>query len=243
MSAIERIDQAIYSIERKLVGWISLGMALIVFLDVVHRIFSRKPGRLATILGPIVNQDPMALDSFVTPLFIFLCFWFVVYAAIRSRAKTEQPALLRSFGVTAALTLVVQAFLYFVPEGLVWSPYLGLAALLWIGLLGASMATHNGQHLSMELGEKIWPKKLLGPVRKLNGSIVGAFCAFLAVLATTSLQDHLHDWSSGPGAGLIPAIGWPKWVVFTVIPYAFGMMALRFWAQAIGWVKRPEAHS
>lgn len=234
MTKIDRFDRIIYALERKVVGWISLGMALIVFLDVVHRIFSRTPGRLSAML----NLEPVTAS-----IIIFIAVWVLAYGAIRTREGKKIKAarvLLRSLAATILLGLSIEAFTRWMPEGLVWSPYLGLSALLWIGLLGASMATRMGQHLSLELGEKLWPARLLAPVRRVNGLIVGAFCALLAVLAGNSIGDHFQDWRSGPGAGLIPAIGWPKWSVFVVIPYSFSMMALRFWAQAFGWTKKEE---
>lgn len=242
MKTLAKIDEAIYHWERKLAGWISLGMAVVVFFDVVHRIFSRTPGRLSTFLGSNLGRDPMELETGIAPAIIFLCFWLLSFGALKTRGGYQNVGV-RSLIATVVLTVIVQGFLRFVPQGLVWSPYLGLSALLWMGLLGASMATHKGQHLSMELGEKLWPKKLLKPVRLINGLVVGGFCAFLAILACTSLSDHFQDWNSGPEAGLIPAIDWPKWVVFSIIPYAFSMMALRFWAQATGLLKRPEGSS
>lgn len=243
-----KVDRAIYRGERFLAGWISLAMAAIVFLDVVHRIFSRTPGRLSIFFGSAFGADPVALDALFSPILIFICFWSLAFGAVRTRdssvkraRRSTGAALSLSFAFTAASAIAVQAFLRFVPEGLVWSPYLGLSALLWIGLLGASMAAHLGQHLSLEIGEKIWPARFLPAVRGLKGFLVGAFCLLLAVLACESLADHYRDWRSGPGAGLIPSIDWPKWVVFLVIPYAFGMMSLRFWGQAARVLEQPRS--
>lgn len=241
MNRFEKIDRGIYIAERFVAGWISLGMAAIVFFDVVHRVFSRSPGRISSLLGTWLEKDPLVFEPVFSPCIILLSIWALAFGALKTRGS--EKVFLKSILATAALTGIVQAFLIFVPQGLVWSPYLGLSALLWIGLLGASMATHQGSHLSMELGEKLWPKKALRAVRGVNGIIVGVFCAFLAVLAVASLLDHYKDWTSGPEAGLIPAIEWPKWVVFTVIPYAFSVMAFRFCSQALGLIKKPENKS
>jgi TRAP-type C4-dicarboxylate transport system permease small subunit len=141
-----------------------------------------------------------------------------------------------------ALSIYAGAWVYvrWVPQGMVWAPYFGLTCLLWIGLLGASMATHSGQHLALEMGEKIWPERFRPHVKRVAAAIVGLLTLALCLLGVLSVVDHYRDWASGPGAGLIPSIDWPKWAVFLVVPYSFGMMALRNFARAAGLLPEPK---
>ena len=37
--------------------------------------------------------------------------------------------------------------------------------MMWVALLGASMATYERSHLALEMGEKIWPQKWLRYVK------------------------------------------------------------------------------
>jgi len=83
------------------------------------------------------------------------------------------------------------------------------------------------------MGEKLWPKKMLPAVRTFAQLIVGAFVLTIAYLGTLSVIEHYNDWQSGPQAGLIPSIDWPKWMVYLVIPYAFLMMGLRFFGMGL----------
>jgi TRAP-type C4-dicarboxylate transport system permease small subunit len=78
------------------------------------------------------------------------------------------------------------------------------------------------------MGEKIWPEKMLPWIRKLANIVVAILTIALAYLAIISILEHFKDWNSGPGAGLIPSIDWPKWAVYLIIPYAFLVMGMRF---------------
>jgi TRAP-type C4-dicarboxylate transport system permease small subunit len=90
------------------------------------------------------------------------------------------------------------------------------------------------------MGDKLWPEHLLPWVKKVTHVTVAVFCFGLAILGLLSVVDHYEDWVSGPGAGLIPSIDWPKWLVFAIIPYAFGMMGLRFLGRAAGLLPEPK---
>lgn len=247
---LKKIDGAIYRGERTLVGYLFFLMAIVVFVDVVHRIFSRTPGRVSVILSALLSGSPtpQALDVWVTPTIIAFSVFFLAFGAIRTRARAKTkkvPPLgkntVQAVIASVVLGAVVAAFTTFVPQGLVWSPYFGLCSLLWIGLIGASMATYNNQHLTLEMGEKLWPAKMLPHVRTVNGLIVAAFAGFIAILGAMSVLDHFQDWRSAPGAALVPSIDWPKWIVFIVIPYSFGMISLRYLARALKLLPQPEA--
>lgn len=245
MKLLQKLDQKLYAFEKKAVGWIFMAMSGVVFVDVVHRIFSRSPGRLSVILK---RED---LDQTVMPVVLSAVLLLLCFGALKTRntarAKKKQEATKKfprlmgeTIGLAIALVAIVGAFVKFMPSGLIWSPYFGLCCLLWVGLMGASMATYTGQHLQMEMGEKIWPKRLRPHVALVQGWVVGAFCAVIAVLGMLSVLDHLQDWRSAPGAGLIPSIDWPKWIVYLVIPYSFGMISFRFISRAMGWTKKVQ---
>jgi TRAP-type C4-dicarboxylate transport system permease small subunit len=252
VTLLRRIDAAIYVAEGYVVGWMLAGMSVVVFVDVVHRIFSRSPGRLAIILGGLTGQPAATIDLWVAPAIILATLFALSYGAIKTRARTRDlqlgrgPLALRAFGVTAGLTLVMQTFLWLRPEGVVWAPYGALVTLLWVGLIGASMATYKGRHLALEMGEKLWPEAARPWVRRLAGLVTSAFALLIVVLGSISLADHFASWARDPSADLIPAVDWPKWLVFVVVPYAFGMIALRTLGRALGVLppaEQPEVPS
>lgn len=242
---LARLDAAIYEVEKKFVGALMLIMGAVMFADVVHRVFSRAPGRLATMMAGLTGQSVEWLDQMVAPAVIGLFGLFIIYGAIRSRQAT-MPAptvFLRATLTLIAATALVQGFVRLVPEGVVWAPYFSLCLLLWVGLIGASMATYSGRHLALEMGEKIWPESWRDKVRSVSGLVAAAFAVLITVLGTMSLVDHFGIWLESPEANLIPSVDLPKWTVFWVVPYAFGIIALRYLGRATGLlpVKAPPS--
>lgn len=243
---LDKIDGGICKLEKNVAGLMFFAMSIVVLADVVHRVFSRTPGRLASLTADFFKTTPENLDPIVNRYVVPVFFFLIAFGAIQSRAralkKPVKPAVAagQAFVYSLFAGLMIIGFVKLLPSGLVWSPYFGLCCLLWLGLLGASIATHHGSHLALEMGEKIWPEKLRPVIARLSSFLVGGFCLVIAVLAALSIKDHHSDWSSGPGAGLIPSIDWPKWAVYTVIPYSFFMMAFRFIARAFGILSMPE---
>lgn len=247
-SALGRLDAQLYRAERVVVGAFLLGMSLAMFLDVVHRVFSRSPGRMSVLVGEAIGRDPVQLDATVMPVFVGLATFGVAYLAQRTRRRApgQLPpargrAALMALATTAVLTAVVQGFVRLLPEGVVWAPYFALSLFLWVGLIGASMATYAGRHLALEMGEKLWPESLRPKVRALSKIVAGLFALLLALLGAMSVQDHLAVWLETPESALIPAVDIPKWMVFAVVPYAFTLVAARFLGYATGLLPTPPA--
>jgi TRAP-type C4-dicarboxylate transport system permease small subunit len=236
-----RLDAAIFKVEQRLSGGLMLAMGALMFLDVVHRVFSRSPGRLATFLAGWLGGTAEGHDQALAPALTTTIVLLLAYGAVRSRdaALPAGRALALAVGGTTVLIAVVQAFVRLVPEGIVWAPYVALCLLLWVGLLGASMATYAGRHLALEMGEKLWPEKVRPIARASAKLVAGGFTAFLAALGASSLMEHFASWSESPQSAVIPAAEIPKWIVFSVIPFAFLVMTARFVGYATGLLPTP----
>jgi TRAP-type C4-dicarboxylate transport system substrate-binding protein len=86
---LARLDAAIYEIEKKFVGALMLVMGVVMFADVVHRVFSRAPGRLATMMAGLTGQPVEWVDRVVSPAVIGLFGLFIIYGAIRSPTSRD----------------------------------------------------------------------------------------------------------------------------------------------------------
>ncbi len=97
---------------------------------------------------------------------------------------------------------------------------------LWIGFLGALLATGQGKHLALAIGEFIH-----GPLKKAADIYVGllstAVCALLAYAALVMVQLEPDD-------RLLPG-GIPEWWSEAIMPAALFLMAARF-----AWKSSPK---
>jgi TRAP-type C4-dicarboxylate transport system permease small subunit len=208
---IRRIDELWHRGERLRCGGIFLVMALMVFAAVVTETFgNRREG------------------SDVVLLFA------ISLLAVRTRAVKPGETRLAwpmsvaiALVVTAAVAGLVYVYTERYPGGFIWAQKLALVMMIWVALLGASMATFERSHLSLELGEKLWPQPIVHAVKALALAVASAFCAASALLAYNLVSHQRHEGL------LIDANDWlPTWAAFVIVPYAFASMAVRLLAQA-----------
>ena len=208
---IRRIDALWYQAERILCGSIFLVMSLLVFAAVVRDAFATRHEWLdvAILFG-------------------------LVWLAVRTRAVKDGErklghgaSLAVALSVTAAIGGAVYVYTESFPEGFVFAQKLALVMMLWVALLGASMATYERAHLALELGEKLWPTAVLRYVKGLAHAITSAFCACLAILSYQLVVANAHE------GAYIEANTWlPRWAAFVIMPYVFAAMAVRMLAQS-----------
>jgi tripartite ATP-independent transporter DctM subunit len=105
---------------------------------------------------------------------------------------------------------------------------------LWVGFLGAMIASSERHHLNLSMGMVLKNPRLKGLVNVLT-TVVSA--AVTSGLFWASLQLVRAEMDSP-----VKIAGWlPIWVVELVLPISLGMITLRFVAQAEGWTERALA--
>lgn len=99
--------------------------------------------------------------------------------------------------------------------------------LLWLGLLGASLAARGaGRHIEIDILSKAVPPLWAGRARRA----ADAFAAFIcALLARASFLFIAEEWE----AGSLIAGYFPAWMFQSILPIGFALMAIRFMAAAI----------
>lgn len=216
---VRKLDELWFKGERIVCGTMFLLMALLVFAAVVSDIFGirRQWSDLVALFG-------------------------LVYLAIRTRsvrAGESRPSHPASFGIAAALTAAIAGVVYLYveryPGGFVFAQKLALVMMLWVALLGASMATYERTHLALEMGEMVWPSRLLHVVRAFAHAVTSAFCIGLLLL---SLNMVAHNQETGE---VIRGLEWmPLWFAVVIMPYTFAAMAMRLLAQSFTVLTRTE---
>jgi TRAP-type C4-dicarboxylate transport system permease small subunit len=129
--------------------------------------------------------------------------------------------------LTAVIAGVVYAYVEAYPGGFIWAQKLSLVFMVWVALIGTSVATYERSHLALEMGEKLWPERALRFVRAVAHGATAAFCV-AALVVSVDLVAHQRVEND-----VIPTLDWlHSWEAFLVVPYAFGAMAIRYLAQA-----------
>jgi TRAP-type C4-dicarboxylate transport system permease small subunit len=106
-------------------------------------------------------------------------------------------------------------------------------ALLWLGLLGASLASRGeGRHIDIDILSRLVPSPWDRRLRRLTDLFAAGACL---LLARASLLFVLGEREAGSAiAGLLPA-----WTLQVILPLGFALMALRFLAGA-AWGRPPK---
>lgn len=236
---LSRIDDSIEVIERLTVLVFLSIMSASVFLDVVHRISATPNGIILKALlavwpGETTPETVKMLGQVGVPLVAAVFAWIFCYGALRT-AKGSTLSVGASAGgalvITAFLALFIFGLLRLFPHGLVWSQPLSLGLLLWVALLGATLATKARGHIILEAAEKMWPPQARRWTRLAGGLIATSFCVVLVVLGAAYTADFYTQWTTG--VGFVSGVRLPKWCVLASMPICFALMGARFIAYSI----------
>ncbi len=109
----------------------------------------------------------------------------------------------------------------FAGTSLIWvEPFLQ-NAVLWIGLLGAMIASRRDEHIRIDLASTLLPERWLPWLTGVVDLFTAAICA---LVAWHSVGFVLEERQYGaPGIGAVPS-----WLLQAVIPFGFTVMGLRY---------------
>lgn len=246
-SVYSRIDHAVYRAERTIVVVSLVVMAVVVFLDVVHRGFSGDDSKVAMVVaklagwvGSEIAPDSSQYQGLVSasPWVLFVTFTGLTYFGIRSakRATPISPPIAAVGAVAGVLVSygLVRLMLVLLPNGLVWSQPLALVLTLWVGFVGASMCTYENRHLRVEAVQRFLPEKVRPYVGFVSGLLTTAVCLALLWVSLRyvlfNYQEHVDTEGQG---GNFPGMDMPKYLGFSALPVAFGFMSVRFFVKSV----------
>jgi C4-dicarboxylate transporter, DctQ subunit len=118
----------------------------------------------------------------------------------------------------AALQILLRNFF---GAGFAWGDVAVRLSVLWIGLLGAMIATRQNKHISINLVARYLPKRLDMPVTAAVELFAAGICALAAYYSIIFVRTE-YDYG-GTVVGPVPV-----WVGEAIIPLAFAAMALRY---------------
>jgi TRAP-type C4-dicarboxylate transport system permease small subunit len=149
-------------------------------------------------------------------------------------ARLEKILIVLFLGVMIVVAFAQIALRNFMGIGLPWSEPLVRYLVLWIGFIGASLATREGRHITIEV-IKLRPQ---ASGRRFPAAI-SQLCAVAvcAVMTWAAVRFVCDDAQIGNRTFL----DWPTWALETIIPATFAIMSLRFLLRAIRAVRRNTA--
>ena len=106
-------------------------------------------------------------------------------------------------------------------SGILWGDSLVKVLVLWIGLMGAMIASRNSHHISIDILSKFLPEQ----IKKITNFIISVFTSIVCgVMAYYSLRFVIMEKQDGYTA----FANIPAWACESIIPIAFTIISLRY---------------
>ena len=122
----------------------------------------------------------------------------------------------------AVLIVATDRWFDFINLGWFWATKLALFLMIWVGFIGASLATKERMHLTIDISSKILSPKGARIAAFFSQAISAGFCFYLAGLA---YDFTLESYEFGDREGVFPI---PLWTVQLIVPVTLVIMGLRF---------------
>jgi len=106
-------------------------------------------------------------------------------------------------------------------SGIVWSDILVRILVLWVGLLGAMVASRQGNHINVDILDRYLPERAKPLVSIVVQLFTALICTVAAYFSLLFVQIEYAD--GGMAFAKVPA-----WVCEAIIPFAFGVIAVRY---------------
>lgn len=105
--------------------------------------------------------------------------------------------------------------------GLVWADGLLQISVLWLGLLGAMVASRDDNHIKIDVLSRFFPEKMQIPIRLLSHLFTAAICGILAWQSFLFVRSEYAFGTTGVGK-------YPIWIFQSILPIAFGLISYRY---------------
>ncbi len=124
--------------------------------------------------------------------------------------------------------------------GLVWADPLLRIMVLWLGMIGATVASRDNRHIHIDLISRLFSKRWY----LLIQTFVGQFTAWVCL----SIAWHGAHWVKLEYLdGMIGLSGIPAWMFEIIIPITFALIGIRYFLFSLRWgslfLRRIKSHA
>ncbi len=140
-------------------------------------------------------------------------------------AKIEGATAIAMLTIMIALAFFQVIARNFFSFGLLWADPFLRHLVLWLGFVGASMATQNEKHITIDVLSRFVSAERVNIIRIITNMFAALLCFSLSSAGWTFL---LSEIESDEVIFTIASYDIKTWWLQTVIPYGFGLMTFRF---------------
>lgn len=144
-----------------------------------------------------------------------------LHRLLRATASIEDGILALLLAAMIALAGTQILLRNLLETGLVWGDPLLRVTVMWVGLLGAMAATRDDNHISIDVVSRYLKPRAKTASRLVTDLFTAMVCGLLAYHGARFV---LLDKEAGTLAFAFV----PTWICEVIIPFGFGIIALRF---------------
>jgi C4-dicarboxylate transporter DctQ subunit len=153
-----------------------------------------------------------------------------IQRTVRWLHHLEDLLLALVLAIMLALAITDIAMRLITGGSLIWIPPVLQVLVLWLGLLGALLASRSQEHIAIDV-----ISRFVGPLGKkicgITGSLFAALvCSLVAYFSIVFLQQSI-EYDDIAFAQV------PAWPLQLIIPFTFSLMALRFYLHTLGFLR------
>lgn len=115
--------------------------------------------------------------------------------------------------------------------GYIWIDPMIRVLVLWVGMFGALVATRENRQISIDVLTRLLPpllKSISQIITRLFASVIAGLIAWHSALFV------IDEWETGSRA----FANIPAWLLESIIPFGFGLIALRYLLEALSGAAR-----
>ncbi len=135
--------------------------------------------------------------------------------------------LLSAMIVLAATQILMRNFF---DSGFVWIDPMLRVLVLWLGLIGATVATRDNKHIRIDLLNKLLKPHTHCLIQAIVGQISAWTCLIIAWYGMGWIRLDYEDGTSS-------FAGIPAWMLEVIVPLSFALIGLRYLILSVGWAQ------
>lgn len=118
----------------------------------------------------------------------------------------------------------------FFDSGFVWADPLLRVMVLWLGLIGATVATRSNKHIRIDLLSRLFKRN----THRLIQFFVGQFSAWICLIIAWYGAGWIRlDYA----AGVAGFAGIPAWALEVIVPLCFALIGVRYFFMSLDWLR------